>query len=63
MHQKFTVDDLMEKTENKYILAEIISQQARYLKREEDISIGYKAINRAIDDLMEDKFSYEEKKK
>lgn len=63
MHQKFTVDDLMEKTENKYILAEIISQQARYLKREEDISIGYKAINGAIDDLMEDKFSYEEKKK
>ena len=63
MHQKFTVDDLMEKTENKYILAEIISQQARNLKREEDISIGYKAINGAIDYLMEDKFSYEEKKK
>lgn len=63
MHQKYTVDDLMEKTDNKYVLAQIVSKQARHLKQSKEISIGYQAINEAIDDLMEDRFSFEEPKK
>lgn len=51
--------DILEKTKNKYILSKVIAKMARELKKEEDISIGYKAINRAVEDLMKNKFSYE----
>lgn len=60
---EYTIDELIEKTDNKYVLSEVISQQARKLKREEKLSIGYDAINQAIDDLMNDRFQYEEKKR
>lgn len=60
---KYTIDQLIEKTDNKYVLSEVISQQARKLKRDEKITIGYNAINQAIEDLMEDRFLYDEKKK
>lgn len=58
----YTIDELIEKTDNKYVLSEVISQRARILKREEKLSIGYDAINQAVDDLMNDRFLYEEKK-
>ncbi len=51
--------DILEKTRNKYILSKVIAKKARELKEEEGITIGYKAINRAVEDLMEDSFSYE----
>lgn len=57
---EYTIDELIEKTDNKYVLCEIISQQARKLKQETDITIGYQAINQAISDLMHDRFNYEE---
>lgn len=56
----YTIDELIEKTDNKYVLCEIISQQARKLKRDEDLTIGYQAINQAMDDLMNDRFEYAE---
>lgn len=59
----YTIDELIDKTDNKYVLIEVVSQQARKLKREEKLSIGYDAINQAIDDLMNDRFQYEEKKR
>lgn len=58
----YTIDELIEKTDNKYVLSEVISQRARILKREEKLSIGYDAINQAVDDLMNDRFLYKEKK-
>lgn len=59
----YTIDQLIDKTDNKYVLCEIISQQARKLKRDEDLTIGYQAINQAIDDLMNDRFEYVENKR
>ena len=57
---KYTIDQLIEKTDNKYVLCEVISQQARILKRDEGLTVGYKAINHAVDDLMNDRFEYQE---
>lgn len=56
----YTIDELIEKTDNKYVLCEIVSQQARRLKEDGELTIGYKAINQAIDDLMNDRFGYVE---
>ncbi len=56
----YTIDELIEKTDNKYVLCEIVSQQARKLKESGEMTIGYKAINQAIDDLMNDRFNYVE---
>lgn len=60
---KYPIDELIDKTDNKYILSEVISQRARFVKNEQKLTIGYQAINQAIDDLMNDAFTYEEKKK
>ncbi|HZK09872.1 MAG TPA: DNA-directed RNA polymerase subunit omega [Clostridia bacterium] len=51
-------DQVLERTENKYILSKVIAKRARQLKEEEDIAIGYMAINRAVQTLMEDDFSF-----
>lgn len=55
----FSNDQVLERTKNKYILSKVIAKRARELKKDEDIAIGYNAINRAVEDLMENKFSYE----
>lgn len=54
----YSNDEVLARTRNKYILSKVISKRARELKQEEDIAIGYNAINRAVEDLMEDKFSF-----
>ncbi|WP_459129449.1 DNA-directed RNA polymerase subunit omega [Guggenheimella bovis] len=59
----FTIDELMDKTGNKYVLSEVIAQEARHLKKEKDLTIGYQAINAAIESLMNNEFSYHEGKK
>lgn len=59
----YPIDELIDKTDNKYILSEVISQRARYVKHTQKLTIGYQAINQAIEDLMNDAFTYEEKKK
>lgn len=56
--KRYSNHQVLKKAENKYILSKVIAKKARELKAEEDISIGYDAINRAVEDLMEDKFSY-----
>lgn len=53
-------NDLIKDTENKYILTEVISQYARIIKKRDNIDIGYKAINKAIDYYLEGKIFYDE---
>lgn len=57
--KRYSNHQVLKKAENKYILSKVIAKKARELKAEEDISIGYDAINRAVEDLMEDKFTFE----
>ena len=54
----FSNDEVLEKASNKYILSKVIAKRARELKQEEDIDVGYQAINLAVKELMGDKFSY-----
>lgn len=54
----FSNDEVLEKASNKYILSKVIAKRARELKQEEDIDVGYQAINLAVKELMSDKFSY-----
>lgn len=57
--KRYSNHEVLEKTQNKYVLSKVIAKKARQLKAKEEIAIGYDAINRAVEDLMEDKFSYE----
>lgn len=54
----FSNDEVLEKATNKYILSKVIAKRARELKQEEDIDIGYQAINSAVEELMNDEFTY-----
>ena len=55
----YSNDQVLARAKNKYILSKVIAKRARELRQEEDIAIGYNAINRAVEELMEDNFTYE----
>lgn len=57
---KYTIDKLVAKAQNKYILAQIISERAKQIKNDGQEQLGYKAINRAIEEFSEDNLSIQE---
>lgn len=56
--KEYSVDHLMEKTQNKYVLCQVVAKRAREIRGQENFVLGYKAINEAARELMEDEFSY-----
>ncbi|HHX03110.1 MAG TPA: DNA-directed RNA polymerase subunit omega [Tissierellia bacterium] len=54
----YSVDTLMEKTKNKYVLSQVIAKRAREIRSEEGFVLGYKAIDQAAQELVDDRYSY-----
>ncbi len=54
----YSIDALMKKTKNKYVLSQVIAKRAREIRSEEGVILGYLAIEQAARELMDDQFSY-----
>ena len=54
----YSVDTLMEKTKNKYVMSQVIAKRAREIRSEEGFVLGYKAIDQAAQELVDDRYSY-----
>ncbi|MDI9471811.1 MAG: DNA-directed RNA polymerase subunit omega [Tissierellia bacterium] len=54
----YSIDALMKKTKNKYVLSQVIAKRAREIRSEEGVILGYLAIEQAAQELMDDQFSY-----
>jgi len=52
----YSVDTLMEKTKNKYVLSQVIAKRAREIRSEEGFVLGYKAIDQAAQELVDDRY-------
>ncbi len=56
--KKHSIDLLLEKTDNKYVLNRVIAKRAREIRSEEGVVLGYKAIDQAVQELVDDRYSF-----